>query len=553
PVFAKSIAAHITASDTAKWNANTASFEEKDPIFNKSVAAKISASDTAKWNAKLDNFEESDPFFNKSVASHISANDTAKWNAKIDAENDPVFAKSIAAHITASDTAKWNANTASFEEKDPIFNNSVAAKISASDTAKWNAKLDSFEESDPLFNKSVAAHISESDTANWNAKLGKEEDPIFAKSAAAKITKKDIDRWNQTSATNPSQQITEEDIQRWNAKVDSTTYLNSAAANITTADITNWNEKLDANQLPENVSAFRNDAEYITKSVLNDSLIAVTNRFKNTINSLKETNERLSNQIRDLGENYDNLLLSVQKLESYTEKIAQRALSYGPSPEIHSYPLKYNQWNYVADAYNALKDGDRIIFIMRHSIRGDESGKESKLTQEGIRLTKEVGAKLKGGKAGANDAFYGSTDYPRCMQTSFYIAQSRGDSDWKDSSFVVQPIPVIDQYFYSSTSDWDKVAAEYKDQPALINYKSILLINTLCEMSAGKTFAWFTTHDFIAVPLCSWASYGALNFARPNWINFLSGVAVIVHPDNSWEVYPIRGSDNGYGSVSWYR
>ncbi|MCQ2219613.1 MAG: hypothetical protein MJZ33_14215, partial [Paludibacteraceae bacterium] len=394
------------------------------------------------------------------------------------------------------------------------------------------AKLDNFTEQDPLFNNSVAAKITKEDTNNWNAKLSEEKDPIYTKSPAASIK--------------------EQNIQQWNAKVDSTTYMNSAAAKITQNDVANWNAKLDASKLPANVSAFNNDAEYVKKQILNDSIKAISNRLGSTISTLQENNKQLSAKIKKLEEDYSELFETVNKIGNLTDKIAQSALAYRRA-ETTSYPLKFNNWNNTPDAYNALQDGDRIIFIIRHSIRSEESAFDSKLTKEGINLAKEVGAKLRGGKATANDAYYGSTNYPRCMQTSFYIAQSRGDSNWKDSSMVVNPISEILQTYYSSSTDWDYFAKLYEQSPEVTNDLSVKMINRLCQLSEGKTFAWFTTHDFVAVPLCSWASYGAINFKRPNWINFLTGVAVIVHPDNSWEVYPVKCNDSPYSSVSWYK
>ena len=58
---------------------------ETDPIYAASVAAGITGSDTASWNNKLDSFTETDPFFSTSVAAGITGSDTASWNNKQDA------------------------------------------------------------------------------------------------------------------------------------------------------------------------------------------------------------------------------------------------------------------------------------------------------------------------------------------------------------------------------------------------------------------------------------------------------------------------------------
>ena len=55
---------------------------ETDSIFGLSIAAGITATDTATWNNKLDSFIETDPIFGTSVAAGIAAADTTIWNHK---------------------------------------------------------------------------------------------------------------------------------------------------------------------------------------------------------------------------------------------------------------------------------------------------------------------------------------------------------------------------------------------------------------------------------------------------------------------------------------
>lgn len=125
-----------------------------------------------------DHFLELDPLFQNSIAANITAVDTAKWNAKADSlsEIDPIFISSVAYAITAADTAYWNSKPDSLVEIDPLFTQSIAAGISAADTAYWNSKLDSLTENDPFFTNSLAAQISANDTLYWNNKLDQEID-----------------------------------------------------------------------------------------------------------------------------------------------------------------------------------------------------------------------------------------------------------------------------------------------------------------------------------------------------------------------------------------
>jgi len=57
---------------------------EADPVYGSSLAASITGTDTASWNAKLNNYTETDPVFDTSVAGSITATDTTNWNNKQD-------------------------------------------------------------------------------------------------------------------------------------------------------------------------------------------------------------------------------------------------------------------------------------------------------------------------------------------------------------------------------------------------------------------------------------------------------------------------------------
>ena len=425
PEFNKSVAAGITAKDTARWNntdrlakleqlpangitnddiANWNSkpdnYTETDPEFVKSVAAGITAGDTARWNKlqnsvsntitkdqielwnnKLDSYSETDPFFRSSVASGITTTDTARWNkleqlpakgithddianwnGKLTEESDPAFAQSVAAGISAADTARWNK-----------LGTSVAiSQITETDINNWNGKLGSYTEADPEFAQSVAAGITTADTArwnkvlktldlpvnnitaddiaNWNAKLAEEADPAFTKSIAAGITATDTARWNKARQlaeklaadfagnTGVSEEsdpvftqsvasaVTIADTVRWN-KFD-----RSAASTITSDDIENWNNKLSEESEPafkqsvaagisENDTARwnkfdRSAAAYITEGDIeywNDML----NQIPTNI-SFFENDEGYINQ-KDLNYNNNMMYYMMLQMEKYYE------------------------------------------------------------------------------------------------------------------------------------------------------------------------------------------------------------------------------------------
>lgn len=214
----------------------------------------------------------------------------------------------------------------------------------------------------------------------------------------------------------------------------------------------------------------------------------------------------------------------------------------------NTYSFSLSSFNDAATVYKGLREKDRIIFVCRHSKRNDDPSFGSKLTEEGIEWTIEAGKKFNGGLAGKDDAYYGSTAYPRCKQTSYYIANGRGDSNPADTSGVHAPIDCITSNYFSENTKWPYMATYYENNVEEANEKAIRMINMLCETSEGYTFSWFTSHDFTTLILTEWATNHAVNFVSPNWINYLTGIAVIVHPDKSWEVYPVTNLSSGFNT-----
>jgi hypothetical protein len=128
---------HATTADSL-----TKPVVEKDPVFEKSVAQGIAATDTANWNRKLNAYTESDPVYEISVARGISPADTASWNRKLTSETDPIFSvwdKSTGVLISESQITDLKHFTNN-NETDPVFGKSVAKSISIADTTRWNSK-----------------------------------------------------------------------------------------------------------------------------------------------------------------------------------------------------------------------------------------------------------------------------------------------------------------------------------------------------------------------------------------------------------------------------
>ena len=161
-------------------------FTEEDPLFSswdKSTGILITESQVSDLQEYVTS--EIDPLFSESVAAGVTATDTASWNHKLDSytETDPEFSawdKSTGIVITESQIS--NLQEYLTNEIDPVFVTSVAGGITAADTAEWNSKLGSYTESDPEFttwDKTTGILITESQISDLQEYILSESDPTY--------------------------------------------------------------------------------------------------------------------------------------------------------------------------------------------------------------------------------------------------------------------------------------------------------------------------------------------------------------------------------------
>lgn len=380
--------------------------------------------------------------------------------------------------------------------------------------------------------------------------------------------------------------ITDADIERWNSKGSVVTmadsaFLNSPAASIQQSDIDRWNHSTGDITIPKLISAFQNDAKYVDESMLDEAKQEFSVAYKNlerTIDNLTTKLEQVSSENAKLKNDFKKLYAIVEELAKGNKvdtadiinldtadiinpdttlnndtivKPQPDTLTYARAAE-NSYSFKTYDFNDGSDLYNGLKKDDRIMFIIRHAERSSDTSKEGKLTQNGENQTSMVGEKFRNGQAAPGDCFYGATDYFRCKKTSYLIAQARGDENVKSIDDIVNPISIISQNYFTPITNWPAITRYYENNTAEVDKTANSVINELCKMSSGKKFAWFTSHDFFTLIMTEWASDQAISFSSPRWINYLAGVAVIVHPDGQWEVYPVKNLDSGYNTEHDY-
>ena len=466
-----------------------------------------------------------DSSFYESVAYQISSEDTMSWNRKLSVESDPIYSESVASHITSADTLRWNEKLSA--ESDPIYSASVASHITSADTLRWNEKLS--EESDPIYSASVASHITSADTLRWNEKLSEESDPIYSASVAS--------------------QITSEDTMSWNRKLE-------------ISDLKDYAHKGELPIVPTKVSEFENDATYVTQADLS-MLAEVVRELTQRVNDLEADNQQINRVVDSLKLETQKLQYKVDSMQAVSnDAIVNYAKTVTP---VYSFPL--DSWTYAYEVYESLKEGDRVVFVVRHSERDEGcSGSECDLNANGINMVKEIGVKFRGGLAGIDDSYYGSSDAERCKTTSYLIATTRGDTHLSSNQDVVNPIEVLkSKYYGEDLNSWPGRAEYYNKNPEEVAQKSKVLVNDLLNRTKGKTFSWFTSHDYVMVPLVEWATNLGIDYEKYRgiyngedsdnqdketdyfyWNNFLSGVAILVHKDNTFEIYPVKNLEDGF-------
>ena len=121
------------------------------------------------------------------------------------------------------------------------------------------------------------------------------------------------------------------------------------------------------------------------------------------------------------------------------------------------------------------------------------------------------------------------------------------------------------KYYGEGLHSWPGRAEYCNENMKEAEETSLEIVNKLLNLSKGKTFAWFTSHDYLLVPLVEWATNLGIDFEKYRgtysgqdskydgketdyfyWCNFMSGVAILVHPDNTFEIYPVKNLEDGF-------
>lgn len=221
----------------------------------------------------------------------------------------------------------------------------------------------------------------------------------------------------------------------------------------------------------------------------------------------------------------------------------------------------------MGDIHKAAPETYRIAYVLRHAERESGLGQESQLTEVGVAQALAVGEKLSGGD---ESFYYASTDFIRTRETCNNIAKGRGETAnvtetqaelLNGSYFLTVSSDSMDAFAKKKGGGWKIISVYaygedyYADQVALHFYdlfergNQFVMENIVANMPKWKRVSILVSHDVLLEPLVVYASNREVdvNFYRSGrWVNYLTGVAVVLNAENQVELYPVRGTDIGY-------
>lgn len=220
----------------------------------------------------------------------------------------------------------------------------------------------------------------------------------------------------------------------------------------------------------------------------------------------------------------------------------------------------------IKDVYEGIKPNERVIFILRHAERGDDTSKSGTLTSNGKTQSQNVGKKL---TKFSEDFALGASEFLRAHQTVENIAIGRGQqSDIRDT------FPELNDDWYTFSQDandkaksdcncggWE-LTSKYAytgaytsgDNAAFypLDERSVeLIVGVLLKKYNDPTqrFVVLSSHDKVMVPLVVYCTQGKVNLKKHEngkWLNYLAGVAVIIDELGNRRYVPIKGLDSAY-------
>ena len=230
-----------------------------------------------------------------------------------------------------------------------------------------------------------------------------------------------------------------------------------------------------------------------------------------------------------------------------------------------------------------LSEDDRLIYVIRHAERDSDGSSTTDINSTGIAHAKSIGTQLAYGNAPAssyatctipfetNDAHYFATELVRTQHTAQCIAEGRGDTDSSASDYsgITIDQELLEGYRYLKSrpaSGTTELLKKYANQPENLTQDELTtyfgvssadearsqivsdtqqFINEIINAADkfGKRLNFFITSDYYIG--CMQAGVTGLQYNQTGnnpWVNWCSGVAIVVHPDNTYDAFAVKCS-----------
>ncbi len=232
----------------------------------------------------------------------------------------------------------------------------------------------------------------------------------------------------------------------------------------------------------------------------------------------------------------------------------------------------------ITDIFPCVRSNEKLAFIIRHAARDrDASGSLASLNSEGRSQSLELGERL----SATGDFFYMHTHYYRNMETVMLMAQGKGQTIPDSASlysviedeYHLQTQDLLESWFVKdetkvdackSPQSWGWSAYSkfaYEEENLTACQAAFYDVDDRVQDFIAKYFTYEQMHDMtmaishdqFVVPFLVSISDRQLDLRFHNhendfnyWINYLTGVAIIVDPDNQVTIIPVKSLDDAY-------
>lgn len=211
----------------------------------------------------------------------------------------------------------------------------------------------------------------------------------------------------------------------------------------------------------------------------------------------------------------------------------------------------------VEEVLKELAAGEKVIFILRHAERTDDTGKTGHLTDNGKKQSQKVGTKFKD-----EDIYFANSTFTRSYETCSSFATGAGVSlegndtiPELDGEWFIKDDSKFENYKNSNGGGWVVTSeyafkGSYSDAFYPLASRGEEFVTEVVKPrfeKVNKVAVWIS-HDMLVVPLAAYCTERKINlryFETKRWVNYLAGVAFIMGADGSVRYVPVRGLDSG--------